>query len=167
MPRKRERRMQQQETTRESWTEASLCLAPGIWSPRAVGVALGMERALGMEAPAPDPFLWVATNSPQAACTTRPACQSKCCVIYCGVGKERGSFECGEWSPLPALAVLGSSVALCPSGQGWGHQWIGNGVLEEHEGRCCKHVPLRSNPGCSQRGASEGLQQTPGKLSRP
>lgn len=69
----------------------------------------------------------------------------------------------GEWSPLPASAVLAARLPRAPLGRGGGL----NGVSQEHERRCCQALPLRSDPVYSQQGPQAGHDRPPRKPSGP
>lgn len=120
-----EGRSQQQEMTGESWVRAALCLVPRF---RCLQTRVWGDRGLRTEAPAPDPFFWVARSSPQAAYATRTRVSFQALFLFSFWSWQgTGSSKCEDQSLLPACGVLGSSAALWPPGQrlGWYEMGVG------------------------------------------
>lgn len=97
-------------------------------------------------------FLGGQEQSASRLCHQDPRVLPSTVFIHFGVGKERAPPSVRTrvcFQPVECWAAL----LLCgPLGSVWGGMKC---VLEEQEGRCCKHR-LRSDPGCSHQGPQAG-----------
>ena len=111
-------------------------------------------------------FLGGHKQSASRLCHQGPRVMPSTVFIHVGVGKERASPSVRTRVCFQPVECRAAGLLCGPLGSVWGGmKW----VLEEQEGRCCKHR-LRSDPGCSQQGPQAGCARAhtdPREVSRP
>lgn len=159
-----EGRSQQQEMTGESWVRAALCLVPRF---RCLQTRVWGDRGLRTEAPAPDPFFWVARSSPQAACATRTRVSFQALFLFILELARNGLLQ--VWGPESASS-LWSAGQLCCSVAPWAVFGVVWNVCWRNRRGDAANTGSGLTLGVAIRGLRQGVAgptQTPGKSPGP